>query len=65
MTKFKVSVFRDVKVCERYSVTVEAENEEEAMNLAEVAVENDEAELLDTDYYDVTYEADESSVTPV
>jgi len=65
MTKFKVSVFRDSTVCERYSITVEAESEEAAMILAEEAVKNDEAELQDTDHYNVTYEADENSVTPV
>ena len=65
MTKFKVSVFKDIKVCERYSITVEAENEEEAMHLAEEAVENGEAELQDTDCYDIAYEADDNSVTPV
>ena len=61
MKKFSVEIEEtSYKVIE-----VVAENEEEAMHLAEAAVENGEAELQDTDCYDIAYEADDNSVTPV
>ena len=63
MPKFKVMVWVDYSVTETYFKTVEAENEADAMLLAEQAIEEGNYdEEWDSNCYDITTEANENSV---
>lgn len=63
MKKFKVMVWVDYSVTETYFKTVEAENEVDAMRLAEAAIEEgDYDEEWDRNCFDITTEANENSV---
>lgn len=62
--KFRVMVWKDYKVSESYYKTVEAETEEEAMELAEEAIreENYDCLLGDQEIYDVKIQSNENSI---
>ena len=66
MKSFKVIVYRDYRVTERYEVEVDAVDEQTAMSLAEQAVEMDDESARpfgDPDYFDIQVEADENNIT--
>ena len=64
MPKFKVMVFKDYRVSETYYKTVEADNEEDAMVLAEEAIADDDYDSMlgDPEYFTCTIEANENSI---
>ena len=67
MPKYRVMVWKDYTVSETYYKTVEADNEEEAAELAEESIRNDDYDsyLGDSEYFDVKIQANEGSITPV
>jgi len=67
MPKYRVMVWKDYTVSETYYKTVEADNEEEAAELAEDAIRNEDydSHLGDSECFDVKIQANEGSITPV
>ena len=63
MKTYKVKVWHDYQVTDTYEVEVQASSEEEAMQLAEQAVENGEGELWgEGDRMEHAFEANENDV---
>ena len=63
MKTYKVKVWHDYQVTDTYEVEVQASSEEEAMQLAEQAVENGEGELWgEGDRMEHAFEANENSI---
>ena len=63
MKTYKIKVWHDYQVTDTYEVEVQASSEEEAMQLAEQAVENGEGELWgEGDRMEHAFEANENSI---
>lgn len=63
MKTYKMKVWHDYQVTDTYEVEVQASSEEEAMQLAEQAVENGEGELWgEGDRMEHAFEANENSI---
>ena len=63
MKTYKMKVWHDYQVTDTYEVIVQASSEEEAMQLAEQAVENGEGELWgEGDRMEHAFEANENSI---
>lgn len=63
MKTYKIQVWHDYQVTDTYEVEVQASSEEEAMQLAEQAVENGEGELWgEGDRMEHAFEANENSI---
>lgn len=66
MTTYKMRVWRDFQVTETYEVEVQASSEDEAMQLAEEAVQNGEGRLWsEGEPFDMSWEADENSIETI
>ena len=63
MKTYKIQVWHDYQVTDTYEVEVQASSEEEAMQLAEQAVQNGEGELWgEGDRMEHAFEANENSI---
>ena len=63
MKTYKIQVWHDYQVTDTYEVEVQASSEEEAMQLAEEAVQNGEGELWgEGDRMEHAFEANENSI---
>ena len=63
MKTYKMKVWHDYQVTDTYEVEVQASSEEEAMQLAEEAVQNGEGELWgEGDRMEHAFEANENSI---
>ena len=63
MKTYKIKVWHDYQVTDTYEVEIQASSEEEAMQLAEQAVENGEGELWgEGDRMEHSFEANENSI---
>lgn len=66
MTTYKMKVWHDYQVTETYEVEVQASSEEEAMQLAEEAVQNGEGRLFgEGDAFDHSYEVNDNSIETI
>ena len=63
MKTYKIKVWHDYQVTDTYEVEVQASSEEEAMQLAEHAVENGEGELWgEGDRMEHSFEANDNDI---
>ena len=63
MKTYKIQVWHDYQVTDTYEVEVQASSEEEAMQLAEEAVRNGEADLWsEGERFEHSFEANDNSI---
>ena len=66
MKTYKMKVWHDYQVCDTYEVEVQANSEEEAMQLAEEAVNNGEGTLWrEGSPFNNTYEVNDGSIETI